>query len=230
MGKTVLLTGATGMVGGQVLDLLLEHPDVERVVAIGRRKTSVSDAKLREIVHADFLDLSAVKADLAGVDVCFHCLGVYQGQVPNEAFFEITCDYQQALTDTLAAASPQATFVLFGASGADPSEQSRAWFALAKGRAENLLNETGFPKKYIFRPGYIHPTGARRPAGLLYTLLLPVAGALFKVFPPIGIRDRDLARAMISVGIAATRDSQVFSHRVIRQIADSARPEPDQRS
>lgn len=224
MGKTVLLTGATGMVGGRVLDLLLDRPDVEHVIAIGRRETAVTNRKLRAVVHADFLDFSAAEGQLAGIDVCFHCLGVYQGQVSKPAFFEITCDYQKALTDTLARVSPGATFVLFGASGADPGETSRAWFALAKGRAENLLAEAGFPKTYIFRPGYIHPTGARRPTGLPYRLMRPVAGALLRVFPRLALTDRDLARAMVTVGIEAVADSRIFDNRTIKRIAFT-RPE-----
>ena len=219
--KTVLLTGATGMVGGQVLDILLASPAVGNVISIGRRKTAIQHEKLHEIVHADFRDFTAVSSELVGVDVCFYCLGVYQGQVSKETYFEITCDYQQALTDALARVSPQATFVLFGASGADPSEQSRTLFALAKGRAENLLHEAGFPRRYIFRPGYIHPTGARRPTGLSYRLLLPIAGTLLKYFPGLALTDRDLARAMVSVGIEAAQDSAVFSNRMIKKIAAS---------
>jgi len=86
MTKTVLLTGATGMVGGQVLGLLLDHPEVGKVVSIGRRGTGAAPPKLHEIEHADFIDFSPREADLAGIDVCFHCLGVYQGQVSKEAF------------------------------------------------------------------------------------------------------------------------------------------------
>ena len=219
--KTVLLTGATGMVGGQVLDILLASPAVGKVVSVTRRETAIRHEKLREIVHADFRDFSTVSSELAGIDVCFYCLGVYQGQVSKETYFAITCDYQQALTDALAPVSPQATFVLFGASGADPSEQSRTLFALAKGRAENLLHEAGFPRRYIFRPGYIHPTGARRPTGLSYRLLRPVAGTLLKYLPSLALTDRDLAKAMVSIGIEGARDSAVFSNRMIKKIADT---------
>lgn len=209
------------MVGGQVLDILLASPAVDKIISIGRRKTAIRHEKLHEIMHADFRDFSALSSELAGIDVCFYCLGVYQGQMSKEAYFEITCDYQQALTDVLARVSPQATFVLFGASGADPSEQSRTLFALAKGRAENLLREAGFPRQYVFRPGYIHPTGARGPTGLSYRLLWPVADALLKYIPGLALTDRDLARAMVSIGIEATQESAVFSNRTIKKIADS---------
>lgn len=210
------------MVGGQVLKLLLERTAVEKVVSIGRRNTSATHPKLHEIVHADFLDLSAVEPDLTGVEVCFYCLGVYQGQVSKDAYLEITCDYQKALTDVLSEVSPRATFVLFGAQGADPTEKSPALFARSKGRAENLLNQTDFPKKYIFRPGYIHPTGARRPPGMAYTLLRPIAGLLLSLFPSFGLTDRQLAQAMVTAGLDATMGSGIFSNKTIRALAADA--------
>ena len=218
MGKTVLITGATGMVGSQVLDLLLADPGVDRIVSISRRRTGVHQTKLDEIVHADFLDFGGLEAEMTGLDLCIYCLGVYQGQVPKDAFFEITCDYQKALTDVLGRVSPDATFVLFGAQGADPTEASRATFARAKGRAENLLTETGFPKKYILRPGYIHPTGSKTPVGVLYRLLSRIGGPLLRFFPNLGITDRDLARALVSVGMTGDGSTRVLENRDIRDV------------
>ncbi len=217
-GKKILLTGATGMVGSQVLHLLLADPSVGTVVSVGRRKTGLQNPKLDEVVHSGFLDFSDLKAELTAIDACFYCLGVYQNQVSKQAFFEITCDYQKALTDVLEQASPEATFVLFGASGADPSEKSWATFSKAKGRAERLLHETTFPRKYIFRPGYIHPTDARRPAGWSHRLVVPIGGWLMTVFPGVGITDRALAQAMVTVGLQDDRPSTVFSNRMIRAL------------
>ncbi len=220
MGKTVLIIGATGMVGSQVLRLVVDRSDVEAVISIARSEPSVRHAKLNNIVHADFNDFTALQPQLADVDVCIYCVGVYQGQVPKDRFFEITCDYQKALSDVLAAASANATFVLFSAQGADPTQKSRATFARAKGKAENLLDQTPFPKKYIFRPGYIHPTGARRPNGILYRILSVVGGPLLRWFPNAGITDRQLAEAMVSTGLDGDHPSRVFENREIRRLAD----------
>jgi uncharacterized protein YbjT (DUF2867 family) len=214
----VLLTGASGMVGRHVLDHLLAHPDVGEIVSIGRRQSGLNNDKLREILHEDFLDLSPLASDLAGVDVCFHCLGVYQSQVSKKVYVEITCGYQEALTDALSAASPAAVFVLFGAKGAKPNGKGMP-FARVKGRAENMLQATGFPRKYIFRPGYIHPTGTRKPPGAIYrAIFLPIMAKKFARKPAIGITDRDLAKAMVTVGLAATEESKIFSHQMIRDV------------
>ena len=217
----VLLTGATGMVGRQVLTHLLANPAVGEIVSIGRRQTGVSDDKLHEILHTDFLDLSPLASDLASIDVCFHCLAVYQSQVSKKAYFKITCEYQQALTDALSAASPAATFVLFGAKGARTDGKGMP-FARVKGQAENLLEATNFPRKYIFRPGHIQPTGKRKPPGGVYRLLvLPIMAAKFAKNPAIGVTDSDLAKAMVKVGLAVTEESKIFSNKMIREAAAS---------
>jgi putative NADH-flavin reductase len=64
----VILFGATGMVGQGVLRECLLDPKVETVLAVGRSPTGQRHAKLREIVHRDFLDYSAIESQLAGFD------------------------------------------------------------------------------------------------------------------------------------------------------------------
>ena len=71
-----ILTGATGMVGEGVLHECLLHPDVEEVLIITRKPSGVSHPKVREIVHADFYDLSSIESKLSGYNACFFCLGV----------------------------------------------------------------------------------------------------------------------------------------------------------
>ena len=72
--------GATGMVGGEVLEQCLANYKIKSVLAIGRRKSGVEHSKLKEIEHNDFLDFTTLEDELADVDVCFYCLGVYQAQ------------------------------------------------------------------------------------------------------------------------------------------------------
>ena len=56
----LVIVGATGMVGGYALRYALEHAAVGTVTAIGRRKLDISHRKLREVLHQDFMDCSAV--------------------------------------------------------------------------------------------------------------------------------------------------------------------------
>ena len=69
VGRThVVLVGATGMVGGYAPRYALEHPAVERVTAIGRRILGISHTKLKEVLHPNFGDCSALAASLSHQD------------------------------------------------------------------------------------------------------------------------------------------------------------------
>lgn len=214
----VLITGATGMVGQHTLTFLLQDSNVTSVLSIGRRKTGIEHPKLSEVILGDFLKITELKDQLSNLDACIHCLGVYQNQVSKEDFFKITCDYQKALTDVLEQTSPDLTFCLFGATGADPTEKSSVTFAKAKGRAENLLAETSFPKKYVFRAGYIKPTGTRQPSGWMYKIAIPLSNVAFRLFPKMGITDADLAKAMVYLAVNPNLESQVFENSEIKKV------------
>src|SRR5580692_1548571 len=60
----LVIVGASGMVGGQALRYALEHPDVDHVTSIGRRKLGISHSKLTEILHLDFANCSALAQTL----------------------------------------------------------------------------------------------------------------------------------------------------------------------
>ena len=108
---TILLFGATGLAGSGVLRACLDAPAVTEVRALVRRSTGVQHPKLREIVHADYLDYGAVAGEFAGVDACFFCLGVSVSQVPDEAAYRrIHQAFPIAAATLLRAKSPAAQF------------------------------------------------------------------------------------------------------------------------
>ena len=90
----LILTGATGFAGGEVLKQALADPAVERVTVLTRRPLGLTHAKLNEVVLRDFLDYSAIRLDDA--DACIWCLGVSQSQVGKEQYVVITHDYAVA--------------------------------------------------------------------------------------------------------------------------------------
>ena len=55
---SVILTGATGMVGEAVLHECLQHEAIAQILVINRRPCGVTHPKLKEIIHTNFFDLS----------------------------------------------------------------------------------------------------------------------------------------------------------------------------
>ena len=90
MKLRAIVTGATGMVGEGVLHECLHHPDVEQVLVVNRRPCGVDHPKLKEIIHSDFYDLSAIEGQLSGYNACFFCLGVSSIGMKEEEFTKKT--------------------------------------------------------------------------------------------------------------------------------------------
>jgi len=219
--KRLVIVGATGMVGGYALCYALEHPDVEHVTSVGRKKLGISHSKLTEVPHPDFADCSALADKLTGEDGAIFCLGTYTGVVTDAELRSITVDYTVEFARVLRASSPDSAFSFLSGSGADPTGKSRMAFARYKGEAEQGLLAAGFPRVYIFRPGYIYPVKPRNEPNFSYRLLRWIYPVFRVMFPSLVIRSDDLARAMVDVVVERTgeRQSIVFENRDIRALA-----------
>jgi uncharacterized protein YbjT (DUF2867 family) len=219
--KRVCIVGATGMVGGYALRYALADPAVGEVNSIARRALGMSHPKLREVLHRDFGDCSALAPALAGQDAAVFCLGTYTGAVPDAELRRTTVDYPIEFARVLRAATPGATFAFLSGSGADPTGRSRIAFARYKGEAEQALLAAGFPHVYMFRPAYIYPVEARKEPNAGYRLLRAMYPVFRVLFPNQVIRADDLARVMVNVAVrgAGERSGPVFENRDIRALA-----------
>jgi uncharacterized protein YbjT (DUF2867 family) len=222
----LVIVGATGMVGGSALRYALDRPAVGAVTTIGRRKLGISHPKLKEVLHRDFADCSALASALSGQDAAVFCLGAYTGSVSDVELRKVTVDYTIAFARVLHAAGPDAAFSFLSGSGADPTGQSRLAFARYKGEAEKALLEMGFPRIYIFRPAYIYPVEPRQEPNSGYRLLRAIYPAFRLLFPNQVIRADDLARAMVDVVVGGTDGpgGLVFENRDIRGMVRSLDP------
>ena len=221
--KSLVIVGATGMVGGYALRYALEHPCVKIATAIVRRKLDLSHPKLNQVVHQNFADCSALREALPAHDAAIFCLGAYTGTVTDAELRTITVDYTVEFARVLHVSSPGAAFSFLSGSGADPSGRSRMPFARYKGEAEKALLAAGFPRAYIFRPAYIYPVKPRKEPNFSYRLLRAIYPAFRMLFPNQVIRADDLARGMVEVVVQKTaeRESRVFENRDIREMVGS---------
>jgi uncharacterized protein YbjT (DUF2867 family) len=223
--KGLVIVGATGMVGGYALRYALDHPGVGGVTAVVRKPTGIVHPKLKEVLHQDFADCSALAGALSGQDAAVFCLGTYTGAVPDAELRRVTVDYTVEFARVLRGSSPQATFVFLSGSGADPTGRSRMAFARFKGEAEKALAAAGFPRVYNFRPAYIYPVQPRREPNFSYRLLRAVYPAFRRAFPNQVIPADDLAHTMVDAalhGIAGSeRQAVVLENRDIRALVRS---------
>ena len=194
---TVLLVGASGLVGGHVLGRLLADGRVARVVAPVRRPLDRVDARL----HAPVVDFDALPDDpeLWAVDAVICTLGTTMRQAGSrDAFRRVDHDYPLRIA-TFARRHGAAAFALTSAMGADA--QARFFYSRVKGELEAALRAQAWPSLTLVRPGLIG--GARREtrpgehaAGRILGVLAPVLPRRWRISPAPHIADALVAHAI----------------------------------
>ncbi len=224
--KRLVIVGATGMVGGYAVRYALETPAVTSVTSIGRRRLGISHPKLKEVLHQNFTNCSALAETLSGQDAAIFCLGAYTGAVSDAELRTISVDYAIEFARVLRLSSADAVFSFLSGNGADPAGRSRIPFARYKGQAETALLAAGFPRLYIFRPAYIYPVEPRKEPNFSYRLLRAIYPAFRVLFPNQVIPVDDLAAAMVDVvvGGAGERRTLVLENGDIRAMVESLHP------
>ena len=199
----VILFGATGMVGQGCLRECLLDASVESVLAVGRSPTGQRHAKLREILHDNFFDFSAIESQLAGLDACFFCLGVSSLGMSEERYRRLTYDITLAAAKTLSKLNPGMVFIYVTGQGTDSTEQGRLMWARVKGKTENDLLKLPFKAAYMFRPAGIQPLhGIRSKTAWvqgIYVAAAPLLSLLNRTSPQFMTTTEQVGRAMIRV-------------------------------
>jgi uncharacterized protein YbjT (DUF2867 family) len=210
----IVLTGATGFVGSEVLRQALNDSSIDQITVLTRRPVGMSNPKLNEIVLKDFLDYSGI-ADHLKVDACIWCLGVSQTEVSKEEYIKITLDYTMAGARAMLAASPKMRFCFLSGRGADQDEKSVSLYGKIKGRTEKELSRLS-PNVFNFRPAFIRPArpGQKRP--LVPTLFEPIAWVVDHFTDDFSIDCGTLARYLLGVAKAGA-DQPIIDNRSMRQ-------------
>lgn len=194
-----IITGATGMVGEGVLHECLLHPQVEAVLVINRKPGGVTHPKLKEIIHQNFFDLSAIEGQLSGYNACYFCLGISSVGVKQEVYYKTTYTLTMHVAETLVKYNPDMTFCYVSGAGTYSSEKGRLHWARVKGKTENDLMKLPFKKVFPFRPGFMKPTKGLKNTLSFYKYVnwfFPIGRALF---PGSFCTLKEVGLAMINV-------------------------------
>ena len=213
--RTAVVLGATGLVGGHVLDVLLRDPAYRAVTTLGRRPSDRDHPALTHHV-VDFERLGA-HADLFEAQDVFCCLGTTMKQAGSrEAFYRVDVTYvRDAAGLALGVGAEQ--FLLVSSQGASP--RSPFFYSRVKGEAEAAVTALPFEGTYVFRPSLL--TGARDEERTGERVAETVLGALsFLLRGPLSgfrpIPARSVAEAMVQVARTRPGGVQVYEVDVIR--------------
>jgi len=193
-GRVALVAGSTGLIGSQLLELLLNDNAYSKVIALSRRPLAISNAKLVNVV----LEANELQhhQELMAHDV-FCCLGTTIRQAKSkEAFRKIDLEYPLELAQQLKSNGAE-QFLLVSALGAD--KNSRIFYNQVKGQVEKAIGNVGYPSYHIIRPSLLIGSRKEARAGE------DAAKVVYKIFGFLipsrykGIESIKVARAMISI-------------------------------
>ncbi|SMB88335.1 NAD-dependent epimerase/dehydratase [Hymenobacter roseosalivarius DSM 11622] len=194
--KTALIAGASGLVGSQLLTLLLSSERYAKVIVVGRRPLPQVHPKLEQRV----LDLDKLDQHRLGLiaDDVYCCLGTTMRQAGSKAaFYKVDYLYVVKLA-ALTAGNFAAQFLVVSAMGADAD--SRMYYNRVKGEMEQAVRQTPFRVIHFFRPSLLLGTRAEKRLGeqigaVLLKALRPLMVGPLRKYQPVGAAA--VARAML---------------------------------
>jgi uncharacterized protein YbjT (DUF2867 family) len=218
--KVALLAGATGLVGANLLDILLEAGDFTRVVAVTRRPLAREHPRLANRT----VQFDKIAAQLAGFTchTAFCCLGTtIRAAGSEQAFRRVDVDYVLAI----ARAAQAQRFIVVSSVGANA--HSRNFYLRTKGEMEEELMQMNLAALDILQPGML--LGWRqpiRPLELAAVVLMPLVNPLlvgsFAIYR--GISARKVALAMLGAARSGRRGTNRYSYTGIVALAQKGAP------
>ena len=196
--KTALLFGASGLVGGHLLNQIISNNNYSKIKVFARSVPQISDPKI-EIIETDFKNLENHKEDIKGDD-CFFCIGTTKQNSPNKNEYQrVELDIPKKIAQ-IAKSNSVNSFVFISSGYADP--KSSGDYLKFKGEVEEELIKLNFPKLGIVRPSFL--LGNRKEKRIIekigifiFKLLSPLfVGPLKKMKP---IQSETVARAMVNI-------------------------------
>ena len=217
--RIALVAGASGMVGGLLIQALLEAPEYSRIFALTRRPLGREHARLANRIVI-FERMAEQLKGLTAQDA-FCCIGTTMAEAGSQdAFREVDVDAVLLFAQAARAAGAN-RFVVLSSAGA--SARSKKFYLRTKAEMEDAVTLLGFPSVDILQPGLL--LGSRkqsRPLELLGGLLAPLINPLltgpreaWRAIPA-----EVVAKAMVGAARRGARGVYRYTHGAIRQLAD----------
>lgn len=214
--NTAIIIGATGLVGGELLQLLLADPRFDSVKVLVRRSTNITHTKLEE--HIINFDKPQLWKQYVTGDVLFSCLGTTRKQAGGKNVqYRVDYTYQFAIA-SIAAENGVSAYVLVSSVGAD--KDSRLFYAQMKGQLDEGVSRLPFNSISIVRPGPLY--GLRTQSRITDKLGVLLAKAfnsvgLLKKYKPIAAKT--VGQAMVQTALAAKPGVTIYENEALFQLA-----------
>lgn len=205
MNKTVIVIGATGLIGRALVDQLLVNNEIAQVITLTRRPLLINHNKfINHIV--DFSKLNQYEEHFVGADILFSCLGTTKKQAGSiEQQRKVDLDYQYQAAQQAKCAGVTSYF-LVSSSGA--SARSLSPYLKMKGELEDKIIKLGFDQCVIFRPSLLIGQREQSRAGEAFAgRLMPLLAYIPFLNRYRPIKGTEVAAKMAEVALIDNDDS-----------------------
>ncbi|MDN7242036.1 oxidoreductase [Planococcus sp. N028] len=193
--RSALLAGASGLVGTELLHVLLESPVYEHVKIFVRKPLDAKHPKLEQVI-VDYEELENYTIHFKVHDV-YCCLGTTIKKAGSqEAFRKVDYEYPVRLANMARVHGVQ-NFLIVSALGADAT--SKVFYSKTKGEVEEQLKKLDLPALHIFQPSLL--LGNRqefrlgeKTAVVLSPIFTPFLAGRLQKYKPVSARS--VANAM----------------------------------
>jgi uncharacterized protein YbjT (DUF2867 family) len=151
MLKSIIILGASGLIGNEVLKLALENNEIEHITILVRNSLHLNHPKLIEVI-TDFKNLEDLETKIK-CDALICCLGTTRKKTPNLEEYK-AIDFGLTINIAQLAQKQNVQQVhLISAIGADPN--SKIFYNKLKGETEQALIKIDFPQTIIYQPSLL---------------------------------------------------------------------------
>ena len=210
MNKTVALFGSTGLIGSEILKLLINDDDYETINVITRKKVTVQSKKIKNYI-IDFTNPNGYKKIIKKGDVVIASIGTTQSKVNFNKTKYRKVDYDILLNIARVCKSNQASSFCF-VSSAGANEKSKNFYLGLKGEIENSIMHLALKSCLIFRPSLL--LGKRnefRFGEIMAQKIMPLFSFLMKSnYKPI--KATDVAKSIVSESKKVSQGNKIYHY------------------
>lgn len=213
-----LIFGASGLIGSELLKLALNDPYFSSVTIIVRKRLSLSNTKLTQIIST-FEELQENQDSLQG-DILFSCLGSTKSKTPDQKeYYKIDHDYP-VLGSKIALNNGAKYIHLVSSVGANVSSSST--YLNMKGEVEDDISKLPFQGIHFYRPSLIigkrnESRPLERISTLIFNTINPLLMGSLKKYRSIAATD--IAKAMLSQAKKEIKGIHIYQSNIIKELA-----------
>jgi uncharacterized protein YbjT (DUF2867 family) len=218
MPYQVILVGASGLIGSNLLSLLIESDEISRILLLVRKPLKVSNQKVQELI-VNFDELEKFRSEIMG-DIIYSCLGTTKAANPDtDQYRKIDLEYPLKLAE-IGVKNGISQFHLVSSLCANHTA-SNSYLKL-KGELEKELKQASILSLHIYQPSLL--TGNRKESRTLEKL----ATSAFKLIDPLligplikyrSIKAETVAQAMLNQSIKNIQGTFTYPSIKIQELA-----------